>query len=175
MLRPAAAILAVAVVAFPVAALPAPPVTWLAGVALVVLAAGVVTLAVPVVTAGASLALIADALALAIARPPVDPVAAIAFGTALVLLPTLVHLAGRARGATLGPGVVAAQIRQWLRLAACGVAAAAVLTFAAVALTRAWGSLTLPMVVVVATVGAVLAMLGIIGLLMGEPEVPAER
>ena len=100
---------------------------------------GVLALSVPMVTAGASLALIAYALALVIARPPVDLVAAIAFGAALVLLLALVHFAARVRGAALGPEVIATQVRHWLMIVAVGVVAAIGLTAAAAALRCAPG------------------------------------
>ena len=103
MMRLAAVALVGILVAFPLAVLPAAPVTWLAAAALVIGSAGALILAVPLVTAAASLALVAYALALAIVRPAPDPVGAITLGAALVLLLALVHFAGRVDGAALGP------------------------------------------------------------------------
>jgi hypothetical protein len=164
MMRLASVALVAVVVAFPLAVLPAAPVTWLAGAALLVGGAGALVPAVPLVTAGASLALIAYALALVIVRPAADPVTAITFGVTLVLLLALVHLAGRVDGAALGPSVIVSQIRDWLSVVAAGVLTAAALAAGGTALAAALQGVTLPMVVVAATVGAVITMAGIIAL-----------
>ncbi len=162
MLRVAAAILVAVLAALPLSVVFAPPVTWLAVAALVVGGAGVAALSVPVVTAGASLALIAYTLALVIARSPVDPVAGIAFGAALVLLLALVAFAGKVRGATVAASVVASQIRQWLVTIAAGVAAALVLTAGGAVLGGALRGAALPVLVVVAALGTLLAAAGVI-------------
>ena len=133
MMRLAAAMLVLALAAFPLTVLSAPPVAWLAASALVIGGAGVIALSVPLVTAGASLALIAYTLALGIARAPVDPVAGIAVGAALVLLLALVHFTGRVHGAAVAGPVVDAQVRQWLIVVAAGVVAAALCALLAVA------------------------------------------
>lgn len=164
MMRLAAAVLIAAVVAFPLAVLPSPPVTWLAVSALVVGGAGVVALSVPLVTAGASLAMIAYTLALVIARPPFDPVAAIAFGATLVLLLALAHFAGRVHGAAIGPSVIAAQIRHWLVIVAAGVMAAVMLTAAAAAFGLTLLGAALPVVVVVAALGVLMTVAGVVAL-----------
>jgi hypothetical protein len=174
MLRLAAVILAAVLVTFPVAALPAPPVTWVAGAALAVAVAGVALLSVSVVTAGASLALIAYALALVIARPEVDPVAAIALGTTGVVFLALVHFASRTRGAALGPAVLAGQIRRWLVSAGLGVVVAGALITVATALEFVIRGATLPMVVVAAALGAVLAIAALVALVTAGAE-PAGR
>jgi hypothetical protein len=165
MMRLAAAILIAVLVAFSLTVLPARPVTWLAGAALVVGGTGVVVLSVPVVAAGASLALIAYALALVIARPPVDPVAASALGGILVLLLALVHFAARARGAAIGPAVIATQIRHWLAIVAAGVVAAMGLTAAAAALAGALQGASLPVIVIIAALGALVTVAGAFALL----------
>ncbi len=128
MLRLAAAALLAIVVAFPLTALPAGPVAWLAGLALVLGGAGIVALSVTLVTIGGSLALVAYALTLVIARPAVDPVAAAALGAALVLLLACVHLAAHVDGAAVDRAVVARQVRGWLAVVALGVGAAGALT-----------------------------------------------
>jgi hypothetical protein len=164
MMRLAAAVLLVVLVAFPVSVLPAPPVTGLAVVALAVGAAGVVALSMPLVTAGGALALVAYALALVIARPEVDSATAIVFSALLVVLLALVHFAGRAEGAVLGPGVVVAQLRHWLAVVAVGVVAAAVLAAGAGVLGPALAGAGLPLVVVAVALGALLAVAGVVAL-----------
>jgi hypothetical protein len=165
MMRLAAAVLLAVVVALPLAVLPARPVTWLVVPALSVGGAGVVALSVPLVTAGGSLALIAYALALVSARPAADPAVAIAFGATLVLLLALVHFAGRVQGAVIGPGVIASQIRHWLVIVTGGVVAAIVLTEAATALGAMLQGVALPVVVVIAALGALGTVAGAIALL----------
>jgi hypothetical protein len=175
MMRLAAAILMAVLVAFSLAVLPARPVTWLAGAALVVGGTGVLVLSAPVVTAGTSLALIAYALALVIARPPVDPVAASAFGGILVLLLALVHFAARVRGAAIGPAVITTQIRHWLVIAAAGVVAAIGLAAAAAALGGTLAGASLPVVVIIAALGALVTVAGAFALLTttwGAPNPP---
>ena len=164
MLRAAGLGLVAVLVAFPLAVLPSPPVSWLAGAAFAVAGAGVVARLVPLVTAGGSLALIAYALALVIARPEADPVAATAFGATLVLLLALVHFAGRAHGAAIGAGVLAAQLRQWLVVVTAGVVATVVLTAGASALGPALAGATLPVMVVAAALGVLLTVAGVIAL-----------
>lgn len=164
MLRAAALLLMAVLVAFPMAVLPSPPVTWLVVVALVVGSAGVVALSVPLVTAGASVVLIAYALALAIARPAVHGLAATACGVTFVLLLALVHFAGRVQGATIGAAVIASQLRQWLAIGAVGVVAAGVLMVGGTALGPVIGGASLPVVVVGAALGALLTAAGVIAL-----------
>jgi hypothetical protein len=164
MTRLAAGILLAVLVAFPLAVRSTPPITWLAALALGVGGAGVVALAVPVVTAGASIALIAYALALVIARPAADPLAALAFGATLVLLPVVVHFAGRVQGAAIGTGVVAAQLHHWLAIAAAGVGAGLALTVAGAALAPALLGATLPLAVAAAALGVLLAAASVITL-----------
>jgi hypothetical protein len=164
MMRLAAAVLVAVLVAFPVSVMPAPPVTWLAVVALAVGGAGVVALSVPLVTAGAALALVAYALALVIARPEADSAAAIVFSALLVVLLALVHFAGRVEGAALGPAVVVSQLRQWLVVVTLGVVAAAVLAAGAAALGPVLAGAGLPLVVVAVALGALLAAAGVVAL-----------
>jgi hypothetical protein len=169
MLRLAAAVLLVVLVAFPVAVLPAAPVTWLAVVALAVAGAGIAMLSVPVVTAGAVLALITYALALVIAQPPVDPVAAIGVGADALVLLALVQFAGHAQGALLGPAVLAGRLRQWLAAAGLGVAVTGALVTVATVLGLVLRGATLPVVVAAAALGALLAMAGLVALMTAGP------
>ena len=163
MMRLACAALVLVVVAFPLAVLPAPPVTWIAGAALAVGMAGAVLPVVPLATAGGSLALIAYALALVIARPAVDPIAAIAFGACLVLLLGLVHFAARIDGAVVGPSVLASQVRDCALVVTTGVLAAAALTAAALWLAGVLRAAP-PVVIAAAAVGVVVAVVGVVGL-----------
>jgi hypothetical protein len=164
MLRLAALVLVAGLVAFPLTIVPAPPVTWLAVATVLVAGIGVLTLSVRLVTVGGALALIAYALAILMTRPATDAVAAIAFGATLVLLLALTHFAGRIDGAAVGAGVVAGQLRQWLAVTATGVVVALVLATAGAALGPALAGATLPMVVIVAALGAGLTLAGVIAL-----------
>jgi hypothetical protein len=169
MMRLAAMVLLAVLAALPLAVRPsAPPVAWLATAALVVGSVGVIAWSVPLVTAAGSLVLIAYALALVVAEPAADPLAAIALGSTLVLLLALVHFAGRARGAALGPSVVASQVRQWLTVVGLGAAAAGVLLAAAAPVGIALRSASLPVVVIAAALGAVLTVAGVIALVARE-------
>ena len=164
MLRLVAAALLAIVVAFPLVALPAGPVAWLAGLALALGGAGIVALSVTLVTIGGSLALAAYALTLVLVRSEVDPIAAAALGATLVLLLALVHLAAHVDGAAVDRAVVAGQVRGWLAVVALGVGAAGALTAGAVALASALHGATVPMIVVAAALGAALAAAGITAL-----------
>lgn len=168
MMRLAAAALVAVLVAFPVAARPAAPITWLAVVALAVGGVGVSVLSVTLVTVGGALALITYALALVLAQPAIDPIAAMVFGATLVLLLALVHFAAHVRGAIRGRAVVAGQIRRWLAVVAAGVVTAAGLTAGSALLGPVLGGATLPMVVVTAALGALLTAAGVIALTTRE-------
>jgi hypothetical protein len=173
MMMPLAAVVLVAVlVAIPLAVLPAAPVTWLATLAFGIGGAGVIVRSAPIVTAGASLALIAYALALVMTGAVVDPLAAIAFGSTLVLLLALVHFAGRVHGAAVGGAVIAVQVRQWLVIVALGVAAAAGLTAAAAMLGATLRDASLPVVVVAAALGALMTTAGVIALVTAREAPP---
>jgi hypothetical protein len=173
MLRLAAAILLVVLVAVPVAVLPAAPVSWLAVGALAVAGAGIAMLSVSVVTAGATLALITYALALVIAQPPVDPVAAIAVGVDAVGLLALVQFAGHAQGALLGPAVLAGRIRQLLLGSGLGAAVSVALIAVATVLGFVLRDATLPVVVAAAALGALLAMAGLVALVTAGSAPPS--
>ena len=162
MIRLAACGLVAALVGAPLAILPSPFVVWLALPALVLGVAGVVTLSMPFVTASAAVALIEYALALLIARAPVDLAAGVGFGTALFLLLEVVHFAGRVHGASLGPSVLASQLRAWLLTAALGGLAAVVLTAAGAALQLVSAGASLPAVVIAGALGALAVSGGLI-------------
>jgi hypothetical protein len=166
MLRLAAILVLIVLVALPLAAWPAAPVTWLAGAALVVSSAGVVVLAVPLVTAGAVLALLAYTVALVTARPAAEPATAMVFGAALVLLLALVHLGGRVRGAVVAPAVIARQARDWLTIVALGLVAATAGVVGGTVLGPTLAGLALPIVVIAAALGAVLTMAGVSALVI---------
>jgi hypothetical protein len=172
MIRLAVAALVTVVVGIPLAILPTAPVTWLTVVALAIGTTGALVLSVTLVTAGASLALIAYAVALALARPAADPLASVVLGGTLVLLLALVHFGSRIDGAVVGPRVVAGQIRHWMAIAALGVAGAAVLTLGGAVLGPALVGATLPVVVVAAGLGALLAVAGVIALVTAPRDSP---
>jgi hypothetical protein len=129
---------------------------------------GVIAWSVPLVTAAGSLVVIAYALALVVAGPAAEPLAAIALGAALVLVLALVHFGARVRGAVVGASVTAAQARQWLAVVGLGIVAAVVLTAAAAPLGVALRGATLPVVVIAAALGAVLTVGGVIALVARE-------
>lgn len=167
-----ALVLMAVLVAIPLAVLPAAPVTWLAIVAFGIGGVGVIVRSRPIVTAGAALALIAYAVALVTARVVAHPVPAVAFGSTLVLLLALVHLSARVHGAALGPAVIAVQIRHWLGVVALGVVAAIGLTAAATLLGAALRGASLPLVVVAAALGALMATAGVIALVTAREAPP---
>jgi hypothetical protein len=141
---------------------------WLVALALGLGGVGVIAWSLPCVTAAGALTVIAYALALVIAGPPADPVIALALGSALVLLPVLVHWAGHARGAALGPSVLAALARQWLAVVGLGVAVAVALAAATAALGDALRSGALPVVVITAALGVLLTVAGLVVLVARE-------
>ena len=172
MMRLAAAVFVFVMAGFPMAVMPGPPVTWLAGVALVAAGAGVLVLSVTLVTVGGSIALIAYAVALLIVRSPIDPVAAGGFGATLVLVLALVHFAGRVDGAVLGPAVVATQARHWLAIVATGVGGGGGVTVGAKELRAALTGKKFHLVGFSAAIGALLAVGGVIALTTREEPPP---
>ena len=171
-MRLAAVVLVAVLVAIPLTVLPAAPVTWLAMLAFGVGSAGVIVRVTPLVTAGASLALIAYAVALVTAGAVVDLVAAVAFGSTLVLLLGLAHLAARVHGAAIGPAVIAVQARHWLVIVALGAVAAVGLMAGGAVLGATLRGASLPVVVVAAALGALLTTAGVIALVTAR-EAPA--
>ena len=168
MMRLAAGMLIVGLGIVPLAMWPAVPVTWLVVLALLVGGVGVVALSVPLVTVSASLALIAYTLALTIARMPIDPFTAIAVGATIVLLLALVHFASGAEGATIGRSVITSQLRRWLLIVGAGAMAAVALTVVAVGLAPVLAGGVLPVTIVIAALGALVAAAGVIALLTRE-------
>lgn len=176
MMRLAAVVLLAVLAALPLSVRPSPPpVAWLVAGALVVGGVGVIAWSVPLVTAAASLVLIAYALALVLAGPVADPVAAIALGATLVLLLTLVHFGRRVRGAALGPSVVASQARRWLAVVVVGAMAAVTLAAAASPLGTALRGAALPVVVIASALGALMAVAGVIALMTGREDPSVHR
>jgi hypothetical protein len=168
MMRLAAGMLIVGLGVVPLAMWPGVPVTWLVVLALLVGGVGVVALSVPLVTVSASLALIAYTLALTITRMPVDPFTAIVVGVTMVLLLALVHFASGAEGATIGPAVITSQLRRWLLIIGAGAMAALALTVVAVGLAPIVTGGVLPVAIVIAALGALVAAAGVIALLTRE-------
>jgi hypothetical protein len=162
MLRLAALLLVAVLALVPMTVLPSAPVSWLAGLVLVVGGVGALTRSTPVVTAGASLAVVAYAVALVLERPAVDPVAAIAFGVTIVLLLALAHFAERVHGAVVPAAVIAAEVWRWLGVAALGAAAAAGLTLGAVLLAPALAGARVPLLTAATALGAALAVAGLV-------------
>ena len=173
MIRLAALVLLAVLAALALGVQPAtPPVTWLAIAALLVGGVGVIVWSVALVTAAGSLVVVAYALALVIAGPAPEILAPIALGTTLVLLLALVHFGGRVRGALVGPGVIAAQARQWLVVVGLGVVATVGLAAVAAPIGVVLRGATHPMVVTAAALGAVLTVAGLIALVAREGERP---
>ena len=177
MLRLAAILALVVLVALPLGVWPAAPVTWLAGAALVVGSAGAIALAVALTTVAAVLALLAYTVALLTARPAAEPASAMVFGAALVLLLALVHLGAAVRGAVLEPVVIARQARAWLTIVALGLVAATAGVVGGAVLGPALAGMALPMVVIAAALGAALTMAGVSALMItrGAPPAPDDN
>jgi hypothetical protein len=180
MMRLAAVVLLAVLAALPWSVRPSPPpVAWLAVGVLAVGAAGVAAWSVPLVTAAGSLAVIAYALALTIVGPEVDLVTPLVLGAALVLLLALVHLAGRTRGASCAPSVVAAQARGWLAVVGLGAGIAVLLVAAAAPVGAALRGASLPVVIAASSLGALVAVAAVIAALAsamaGEGGTSGER
>jgi len=162
MLRVVGLVLLASVVAIPLDVLPAAPVTWLAVAALGVGAVGVVTRSIVLTTMAGTVALIDYAVALLLAPPAGAMLGGLALGAALVLLLAVVHFAERASDAELGAGVMTAQLRQWLGTVGLGVAVALGLLVSAAALAGAVAGAALPVVVIASSLGAALAVAGVV-------------
>ena len=125
-------ILAVAVLGYPVLIAPARSILAIALAALALCALGLVVRSTSLVTAGGVLALGQYALALRLTGGPPRLAGAVLFGVGLVLLVETADFSRRVRGATLGPGLVASQVRYWAGFA--GLAGAAALVAAGLAI-----------------------------------------
>ena len=119
-------VLAVLVLGYPLLVTPARAVLVVGLVALALCVLGLVVRAAVLVTAGGVLALGQYALALWLAAGPPRLAGAVLFGVGLVLLVETADFSRRVRGATLGPGLVASQVRYWVGFAAIAGAAALV-------------------------------------------------
>ncbi len=166
MLRLATCGLVAVLAALPLAVEPSPFVTWLAVPALLLGLAAAVARSVPLATASAVVALIEYALALVIAREPVDVVTAVGLGVALFLLLQLVHFAGRVHGAAVSRAVLVSQLRAWLGIAVIGAVAAIVLMTTGAAFRLVLSGAALPAVVIAGALGALAASAGVILLVM---------
>src|SRR4029450_4471975 len=106
-------VLTVAVLGYPLFVAPARGVLVIGLAALVLCALGLVVRSGALVTAGGVLALGQYALALWLAAAPPRLAGAVLFGVGLMLLVETADFSRRVRGATLGPGLVASQVRYW--------------------------------------------------------------
>lgn len=119
-------VLAVAVVGYPLLVAPSRSVLVIGLAALALCALGLVVRAAVLVTAGSVLALGQYALALWLAAASPRLAGAALFGVGLALLVETADFSRRVRGATLGPRLVASQVRYWVGFAALAGAAALV-------------------------------------------------
>lgn len=150
--------LAVVVFGYPLLVAPARGVLVIGLAALALCALGLVVRSGALVTAGGMLALGQYALALWLAAGPPRLAGAVLFGVGLVLLVETADFSRRVRGATLGPGLVASQVRYWVGFAA--IAGAAALVTAALA-TAASLVLRLPWAPAFAAGGAAAALVAV--------------
>jgi hypothetical protein len=151
-------VLAVAVVGYPLLIAPVRSVLVIGVAALALCALGLVVRSAALMTAGGVLALGQYAFALWLAAGPPRLASAVLFGVGLVLLIETADFSRRVRGATLGPGLVAAQVSYWVRFA--GLAGAAAL-FAAGLATAASAVVRLPWAPAFAAGGAAAALVAV--------------
>ena len=111
-------VLGVAVLGYPLLIAPVRSVLVIGLAGLILCALGLVVRSAALVTAGGALALGQYALALWLAAGPPRLAGAALFGVGLVLLVETADFSRRVRGATLGPGLVATQVRYWVGFAA---------------------------------------------------------
>ncbi|PYN15179.1 MAG: hypothetical protein DME05_12685 [Candidatus Rokuibacteriota bacterium] len=156
-MRHLTAMLACALVGYPLLIAPATSVLTLGVVALALCGLGFL-LGPPVVVGGAVVALGEYALALWLAGSPPRLAGAVLFGVGVTLLLQTADFGWRARRAALGPGVVASQIRHWARF---GVVAGATTLAAVGAASAASASVRLPWAPALATVGAAVALVAV--------------
>ena len=132
-MRRAAAILSVILVGAPIAIAPSTAVAGLGAAALVLCGLGIL-IAPPALVGGIVLALGEYTLALALAGGPPRLAGAALLGVVLLLLLETADFGRRAHRATIGPGLVAAQMRAWATAAALtGIGALAASAGASVA------------------------------------------
>jgi hypothetical protein len=151
-------VLALAVLGYPLLIAPARGVLIIGLAALALCALSLVVRSASLVTACGVLALGQYALALWIAAAPPRLAGAVLFGIGLVLLVETADFSRRVRGATLGPGLVASQVRYWVGFA--GLAGAAALVAAGLA-TAASAVVRLPWAPAFAAGGAAAALVAV--------------
>jgi hypothetical protein len=151
-------VLAVAVLGYPLLIAPVRSVLVIGLAALTLCALGLVVRSAALVTAGGVLALGQYASALWLAAAPPRLAGAVLFGVGLVLLVETADFSRRVRGATLGPGLVAAQVSHWVGFA--GLAGAGAL-FAAGLATAASAVVRLPWAPAFAAGGAAAALVAV--------------
>ena len=151
-------VLALAVLGYPFLVAPARGVLVTGLAALALCALGLVVRSASLVTACGVLALGQYALALWIAAAPPRLAGAVLFGIGLVLLVETADFSRRVRGATLGPGLVASQVRYWVGFA--GLAGAAALVAVGLA-TAARAVVRLPWAPAFAAGGAVAGLVAV--------------
>lgn len=148
-------VLAVVVLGYPLLIAPVRSVVMIGFAALALCALGSVVRSAGLVTAAGVLALGQYAAALWLASGPPRLAGAVLFGVGLVLLLETADFSRRVRGATLGPGLAASQVRYWVGFA--GLAGSAALLAAAVA-TVASAVVRLPWAPAFAAGGAAAAL-----------------
>jgi hypothetical protein len=151
-------VLAVAVLGYPLLIAPVRSVLVIGLAALALCALGLVVRSAALVTAGGVLALGQYAFALWVAAEPPRLAGAALFGVGLVLLIETADFSRRVRGATLGPGLVAAQVSYWVGFAGL---AGAVALFAAGLATAASAAVRLPWAPAFAAGGAAAALVAV--------------
>ena len=156
-MRHLTAMLACALVGYPLLIAPATSVLTLGVVALALCGLGFL-LGTPVVVGGAVVALGEYALALWLAGSPPRLASAVLFGVGVTLLLQTADFGWRARRAALGPGVVASQIRHWAR----GGALAGMTALVAIGVASATSeSMRLPWAPAIAATGATAALVAL--------------
>jgi hypothetical protein len=156
-MRHLTAVLACALVGYPLLIAPATSVLTLGVVALALCALGFL-LGTPLVVGGAVAVLGEYALALWLAGSPPRLFGAVLFGVGVTLLVQTADFGWRARRAALGPGVVASQIRHWALFGAV----AGMTTLAAIGVaSAASASVRLPWAPALATTGAAIALVAV--------------
>jgi hypothetical protein len=151
-------VLAVAVLGYPLLIAPVRSVLVIGLAALALCALGLVVRSAALVTAGGVLAVGQYASALWLAAGPPRLAGAVLFGVGLVLLVETADFTRRVRGATLGPGLVAAQVGHWVGFA--GLAGAAAL-FTTKLATAASAVVRLPWAPAFAAGGAAAALVAV--------------
>lgn len=134
-MRPLAGVLALALVALPVMAVPVPVVAGLGTAAGLLCLAGIVWRSLRLVTAGAAGAVIQYALGLWLSSAPPDLFTAVALGVVLALLLEVIEFAARVHGMAVDRLVLQRQVRDWVGSAAISGAAGLALAVGAARVT----------------------------------------